>query len=235
VGNHKTQPAGHATTEPGANLPTCHVAKRRQLAKKWKNIMSTTESAVERCAKAYYDKAEIEDPHDTGVDPAALERVHLAYRHAMPYLLPDPDSIDAFIACVTHGLVIQVFEPAEASKLLYAAQVALGSLRARNQASPQQSKSEPKSELAAPFPRPPTPLPSGTNTAEAKRPAPQAPPTKPMQPAQNEIDILLEQLYNGQLPGEKPLANLAPKPVQPQRPPTPSLASATQQTLRAAS
>ncbi len=93
--------------------------------------MSTPESAVHRCVKAYYDACDIEDPHDTGLDPAARYRVHLAYRHAMPYLLPDPDSIDAFLACVTHGLVIQVFQPAEASKLLYAAQVAIGSRRAR--------------------------------------------------------------------------------------------------------
>jgi hypothetical protein len=227
--------------------------------------MTTLDTAVRRCTKAYYDACDREDPHNTGLDPAARYRVHLAYRHAMPYLLPDPEAIDAFLACVTHGLVIQVFEPAEASKLLYAAQVALGSLRARNQASHQQSKSEPKSKLAAPqAPPPSTPLNSGEagmadapslGTASSSprvgdhEPQPREPGTvaptphpqsqKPQlaapQVPRNEIDILLEQLYNGQLPGEKPLANLAPKPVQPQRPPTPSLASATQQTLRAAS
>ncbi len=95
--------------------------------------MTTPETAVRRCVKAYYDACDVEDPQYTGLDPAALQRVHLAYRHAMPYLLPDPDSIDAFLACVTHGLVIQVFAPAEASKLLYAAQVAIGSSRARAQ------------------------------------------------------------------------------------------------------
>ncbi len=118
--------------------------------------MTTSETAVSRCLKAYYDKAEIEDPHDTGVAPLALERVRLAYRHTMPYLLPDRDSIDAFIACVTHGLVIHVFEPAEASKLLYAAQVTLGSLRARAEAARQQSKSPPQQTKPTP---PPPPLP----------------------------------------------------------------------------
>jgi hypothetical protein len=106
--------------------------------------MTTPETPVRRCTKAYYDACDIEDPHNTGLDPDARYRVHLAYRHAMPYLLPNPDSIDAFIACVTHGLVIQVFAPPEAVKLLYAAQVTLGSLRARNEAARQQSKSESK-------------------------------------------------------------------------------------------
>ncbi len=114
--------------------------------------MTTPETAVSRCLKAYYDKAEIENPHDTGVDAAALDRIRLAYRHTMPYLLPDRDSIDAFIACVTHGLVIHVFEPAEASKLLYAAQVTLGSLRARHEAAHQQSKS-PQADTPTPLPR----------------------------------------------------------------------------------
>jgi hypothetical protein len=112
--------------------------------------MTTLDTAVRRCVKAYYDACDIEDPKYTGLNPAALDRVHLAYRHAMPYLLPDPDSIDAFIACVTHGLVIQVFQPAEASKLLYAAQVALGSLRTRNEA---KSKSQPQ-QADTPTPSP---------------------------------------------------------------------------------
>jgi hypothetical protein len=123
--------------------------------------MTTPETAVSRCLKAYYDKAEIEDPHDTGVAPLALERVRLAYRHTMPYLLPDRDSIDAFIACVTHGLVIHVFEPAEASKLLYAAQVTLGSLRARAEAARQQSKSQPQQTKTD------TPTPSPVEGGEA--------------------------------------------------------------------
>jgi hypothetical protein len=113
--------------------------------------MTTLDTAVRRCVKAYCEACDREDPKYTGLDPAALDRVHLAYRHAMPYLLPDPDSIDAFIACVTHGLVIKVFEPAEASKLLYAAQVTLGSLRARREAARQQSKNQPQQ---APAPSP---------------------------------------------------------------------------------
>ncbi len=128
--------------------------------------MTTPESAVERCTKAYYDKAEIEDPHDAGVDPATLDRIRLAYRHAMPYLLPDPASIDAFLACVTHGLVIQVFEPAEASKLLYAAQVAIGSIRARAQICHPEPKA--KDPLVPPSPAPtpsPSPQPKRCNRA----------------------------------------------------------------------
>ncbi len=106
--------------------------------------MTTAESAVERCVKAYYEACEREDPR--AYDPDAPQRVRLAYRHAMPYLLHDLDSVDAFITCVTHGLVIQVFQPAEASKLLYAVQVSLGLIRARNEAARHQSKSQSKTQ-----------------------------------------------------------------------------------------
>jgi hypothetical protein len=107
--------------------------------------MTTPESAVQRCANAYYKAGDIEDARNDH-SPESLQRVNNAYRHAMPYLLPDRDSIDAFIACVTHGLVIQVFQPAEASKLLYAAQVAVTSLRARNQPAKSQPESQPNSQ-----------------------------------------------------------------------------------------
>ncbi len=176
--------------------------------------MSTTESAVRRCVKAYYDACDIEDPHDTGLDPDARYRVHLAYRHAMPYLLPDPDSIDAFLACVTHGLVIQVFAPAEASKLLYAAQVAIGSSRARTQAARQNSKSDSK-----PAPTP-SPLPPGKKATAPQ--VPQAPEftRKDIQAARNQVDELLEQFYAGKLPAESPLTPCAA--VLKAAPPTPS-------------
>ena len=46
-----------------------------------------------------------------------------AYREAMPPLV-DERHIRDFIACVTHGMVLRIFEANEGSNLLYAAQVA---------------------------------------------------------------------------------------------------------------
>jgi hypothetical protein len=81
----------------------------------------------------------------------------------MPILSSDPDAIDTFIACVTHGLIFEVFSPAEASKLLYAAQVTIGSRKARTQTKPQQ-ESKPETH--------PIPLPTHSG-GEAAVAAPQ--------------------------------------------------------------
>jgi hypothetical protein len=54
-----------------------------------------------------------------------------AYIRAMPTLASD-ESIQDFIACVTRGLLLEVFNDNRATRLLYAAQVASGALtRAR--------------------------------------------------------------------------------------------------------
>ena len=52
-----------------------------------------------------------------------------AYRRAMPRLTTYANIRD-FIACVTHGMVCHVIPNADGTKLLYASQVALTSLRA---------------------------------------------------------------------------------------------------------
>jgi hypothetical protein len=51
-----------------------------------------------------------------------------AYRNAMPPLIGF-DNIRDFIACATHGLLIGAINGEDATKLLYAAQVALSTLR----------------------------------------------------------------------------------------------------------
>jgi hypothetical protein len=51
-----------------------------------------------------------------------------AFRSAMPPL-SGYQSICDFIACVAYGMAIQAIEDALGSKLLYAAQIALGSIR----------------------------------------------------------------------------------------------------------
>ena len=106
-------------------------------------------SAVQRCLDAYTQARSLEGPANKDIlDPYAKDRIRRAYRRAMPFLTPGPDAIDAFLACVTEGLILEVFTPAEASKLLYATQVALTSRRARTEAAKGQSKSQPQTEDA---------------------------------------------------------------------------------------
>jgi hypothetical protein len=52
----------------------------------------------------------------------------IAYRNAMPTLSSHQEICD-FIACVTHGLLIELIDENMANKLLYGAQVAITALR----------------------------------------------------------------------------------------------------------
>lgn len=53
----------------------------------------------------------------------AFKRAANAYREAMPPLT-GAGNIRDFIACVGHGMLLNVFKESEATKLLYAAQIA---------------------------------------------------------------------------------------------------------------
>jgi len=55
----------------------------------------------------------------------AAKRAGLAYRKAMPSLSGE-ENIRDFVTCVAHGMLIGAIEGKDASKLLYAAQVASG-------------------------------------------------------------------------------------------------------------
>jgi hypothetical protein len=185
--------------------------------------MSTApETAVQRCLDAYNQACARDDARNDH-SPESLDRVGRAYRHAMPFLTSDPDSIDAFIACVTHGLVIQVFQPAEASKLLYAAQVAITSRRARAQIGHPEQKAKDLHFTT------PSPLPQGTDGAGGAVGRTAGASRKSMQAVRNQVDELLEQLHAGKLPAE-----LAPQPFAPamkkapaQAPPPPSPCTGT--------
>jgi hypothetical protein len=116
----------------------------------------TPEASVQHCLDAYNQANACENARND-FSPEALDRVNRAWRHAMPILTPD--TLDAFVACVTHGLIYQVFPLAEASKLLYAAQVTVGSRRATQQAARAHAKAESKSQTTQPTPTPvPTPI-----------------------------------------------------------------------------
>src|SRR5271165_1027938 len=84
-------------------------------------------AAVQRCLDAYHHELAIPRPKD-GTDHSSKTYARKAYRNAMPFL-SSPANIDAFIACVAHGLLINAIRGDDASKLLYAAQVAIASRR----------------------------------------------------------------------------------------------------------
>jgi hypothetical protein len=88
-------------------------------------------AAIARCREAWLHrfragKAKKEDNVLAGYYAGA------AYREAMP-ALTDHESIRDFIACAAHGMLIEAIDFQHGAKLLYAAQVALGSLRQQPQ------------------------------------------------------------------------------------------------------
>jgi hypothetical protein len=141
---------------------------------------ATTETAIDRCVQAWRKALaakRVTDPFDLYLpDQRYAGR---AYRSAMPYLTPDPDAIDTFVACVTHGILLGAIEPPEASKLLYAVQIILGSLRNRQQSARSDSKSQSRS-AATPTPSPSAgvslnPLPGTDGERSSQLAAPQVP------------------------------------------------------------
>ncbi len=84
-------------------------------------------AAVQGCSQAY--KTIYEGSRKKGLDNYdSKEKATEAYRNAMPDL-SGYENIRDFIACTAHGMLLEVFDSIEGAKLLYAAQVALGTLR----------------------------------------------------------------------------------------------------------
>lgn len=93
--------------------------------------------AVARCVKAWhrtYGLASIAPgdrrlaPEDQNGNYFAREQAAIAFRDAMPPLC-GPENISDFIACVTFGMLKNVFSAAESMRLLEAAKTALSALR----------------------------------------------------------------------------------------------------------
>ena len=82
--------------------------------------------AVARCCEAWQHAYQEHASRD-GCQTSACAWAYKAYRNAMPALSGEEDVGD-FIACATHGLLIGAIEADRASKLLYAAQIALTSI-----------------------------------------------------------------------------------------------------------
>jgi len=64
-------------------------------------------------------------------DYTARNNAGFAYRRSMPPLIGQ-ENISSFIACVAHAILIDAIDGRDATRLLYAAQVALAGLRSQS-------------------------------------------------------------------------------------------------------
>ena len=97
--------------------------------------------AVAQCARSwglFYCEARMKGASDDD----ARARGRLAYRLAMPPLTGSRNVRD-FIACTTHAMLLGILDGDEAGRLLYAAQVAHTTRRAKSK--PQKTVQEPAS------------------------------------------------------------------------------------------
>ncbi|MGD0293210.1 MAG: hypothetical protein ABSB30_05090 [Terracidiphilus sp.] len=97
-------------------------------------IAASANPAVARCLNAWEraNKAERAKGKSKGEAHIAADD---AFRDALPPLC-GLENIRDFIACVTHAMIVHIFTDNTATKLLYAAQVALTTVR-RQPAAPQ--------------------------------------------------------------------------------------------------
>jgi len=88
------------------------------------------QAAIKRCRNAWQRAYKTEMDKTGGNDDDdvfAAFYAGKAYRKAMPILF-NYESVQAYIACAAHGLLIGAIPPEESGQILYAAQVAIGSL-----------------------------------------------------------------------------------------------------------
>ena len=88
------------------------------------------QAAIRRCRAAWQRAYKSEMDKTGGNDDDDVFAAFYggkAYRRAMP-ILSNYESIQAYIACAAHGLLIGAIPPEESGQILYAAQVAIGSL-----------------------------------------------------------------------------------------------------------
>ena len=105
-----------------------------------------------------------EDDIDLGFMKVEAEKeAAAAYRDAMPSF-SSRESIQGFIACVAYGVIFKVFSESLSSKLLYAAQVAIGAL-------PREQKPSGRPQKQASQENTPHPLPPSEGPNECQNPA----------------------------------------------------------------
>jgi hypothetical protein len=85
-------------------------------------IAASANPAVARCLDAWERANRAERAKGKNRSEASIE-ADRAYRRAMPPLCGH-ENIRDFIACVTHAMIVHIFQDDSATRLLYAAQVA---------------------------------------------------------------------------------------------------------------
>jgi hypothetical protein len=113
---------------------------------------SIPKAALRRCCAAYDRayKAKFEECKARGESDYDARTVgQKAFLDAMPTLV-GLDGIRGFVACTAHGILINAIPQERASQLLYAAQVALATLRHEPKTTP-----VPARKASAPTPLPP--------------------------------------------------------------------------------
>ena len=98
------------------------MSSENQTPQLYEHVAPEQNSAVALCFASYTRALdEAAEKHMTRVQANNLACG--VYRRAMPPLT-GWENIQNFIACVAHGMLIEIFEPADATRFLYAAQVA---------------------------------------------------------------------------------------------------------------
>jgi hypothetical protein len=102
----------------------------------------SAKAAIRRCIaawhRAYQAFVELSDPNDQDALTWARVPAGKAYCQAMP-IISSRESLCEFVACATHGILINAIPPEKRNNILYAAQLALSLF----QAEPKPSKSSP--------------------------------------------------------------------------------------------
>ena len=105
------------------------------------SIPSMANSAVVRCCHAWMNayREEFENSDEISATRVAA----LAYRTALPSITTRENCRD-FVACVAHGLLLEVINEKESTKLIYAVQTALSALAKHHQpGTPSAAKNHP--------------------------------------------------------------------------------------------
>jgi hypothetical protein len=104
---------------------------------------AATNPAIARCCEAWKRRYEAEKSNGES-DVFAAHYGDESYRDAMP-ALKDYEGIRDFIACTAHGMLYEAIQYQSGTQLLYAAQVALTTLRYQ----PQKDQTPKKQNTAA--------------------------------------------------------------------------------------
>jgi hypothetical protein len=99
-------------------------------------------AAVQRCLEAF-NRIYLPLIAKGNYEPIACREAGPAYRAAMPQLT-SPSNVRDFIACTAHGLLVGAIDEKQASRLLYAAQVASGAFNRQAK----DTKPKPTSKIA---------------------------------------------------------------------------------------